>query len=125
MTSVLEGIAISAAGRVLGQIVLTTFRKRKAKSVYDDFDLDRFPERELDFVGIRNTGQKSIDGCLIYAGGLVCDWWDNHLARPRIIASGGGGNVIIPAAESNPLIEVMSREQTLRKIRFLDITPRT
>jgi hypothetical protein len=124
LAGIFEGVAISAAGKVIGETIVRAYKKAR-KPVYDEFDLDRFFEKGINYVGIRNTGNKSIDACVIHSEGQICRWWDNHKAIPRIIASGGGGNVQVPLrTDSNPLIEVSSRHKTLRKIRFLDITQR-
>lgn len=125
MSAWIEGIVIGAASTTIGGIMLYFLKKKLAKRDIPDFDLDRFTEMGKEHVGIRNTDRKSIDACLILADVNVCRWWDDKSDSPRIIASGGGGNVILPVAgESNPWILVKSRKRTLRRIRYMEISLR-
>jgi len=100
-------------------------KKKLDKRDVPNFDLDRFVEAGKDYVGIRNTDSRSIDACLIYCDGKVCQWWDDNSEDARIVASGGGGNALLSfAGGSDPLITVKSRNRTIRKIRHSKISRR-
>lgn len=127
MSSLAEGIAIGAAA---GASLVATFawyliKKKLDKRDIPNFDLDRYVEAGKDHVGIHNTDTRSIDACLISCDGKICKWWDDNSEVPRIIASGGGGNVLLQFSGSeDPSIIVKSRKRTLRKVRYSKISKR-
>lgn len=125
MSGLAEGIAIGVGGTVGGALAWYFIKKRLDKRDIPNFDLDRFVEAGNDYVGIRNTDRKSIDSCSILCDGKVCKWWDDNSVDPRIIASGGGGNVhLLFSGSEDPRITVQSRNRVLRKIRHSKISKR-
>jgi hypothetical protein len=118
MVEILEGIAIGIASAIGGGIFMYFFKKKMDKRDAFDFDLDRFAERGRDHVGIRNTGNKTIDACLIFCDEIECSWWD-ETTGPRAIASGGGANAILLSRDNDgSVIRVKSQNRTLRKVNF-------
>lgn len=125
MSSLAEGIAIGAGGTLTATFVWYFIKKRLDKRDVPNFNLDRFVEAGKGYVGIHNTDTRSIDACLISCDGKVCKWWDDNSEDPRIIASGGGGNVFLSIRSgSDPMIRVKSRNRTIRKIRHSKISRR-
>ncbi len=122
-SSLFQGVATSVIATSVVGIITWFVRTKIAKKIAKEyvFTLEKFTDRGIQYVRLRNSGT-TIEDCTMYCDYELCVWSDTNLDKPRHIFEGSISTVRLPIdLKPNPIISVKSGKKTLRKIALNDM----
>ncbi len=121
--SLFQGVATSVIATGVVGIITWFVRTKIAKKIAKEyvFTLEKFTDRGIQYVRLRNSGT-TIEDCTMYCDYELCVWSDTNLDKSRHVFEGSISTVRLPVdLKPNPVISVKSGKKTLRKIALNDM----